>query len=153
MGKLDRRIADLFAISPLRRSRDFTAAGIPRIALTRAIASGSLKRLARGVYCLAAFREGEYGSFALVAGKGAGIGCLPPIRPQLSRANDPVTLRGLDRFSQQGLGSQVGVPAPSHHSIRREISRSWCHYRDGRWIAGEGHDNREDDRRLFQITQ
>jgi len=69
MGKLDGRIADLFAVSPVRRSRDFATAGIPRIALTRAIASGSIRRLARGVYCMAAFREGEYGALALVAGK------------------------------------------------------------------------------------
>jgi len=69
MGKLDGKIADLFAASPVRRARDFTAAGIPRIALTRAIAAGSIKRLARGVYGLAGFWEGEHWALALVAEK------------------------------------------------------------------------------------
>ena len=69
MGKLNGKMAELFAASPVRRSRDFAIAGIPRIALTRAIASGTIKRLSRGLYSLTAFREGEHGALALVAGK------------------------------------------------------------------------------------
>jgi predicted transcriptional regulator of viral defense system len=69
MPQIEPRISTLFASSPVRRSRDFVSAGIPRIALTRAMSAGYLKRLARGIYCLNEYRQGEHGDLALVASK------------------------------------------------------------------------------------
>jgi predicted transcriptional regulator of viral defense system len=77
MANLDARIAELFETSPIKRSRDLTAAGVPRIALSRALASGQLKRLARGVYSLADYRQSEQGVLAFVSQKVPGaIICL-----------------------------------------------------------------------------
>jgi predicted transcriptional regulator of viral defense system len=77
MPNLDARIAELFETSPVKRSRDLTAAGIPRIALSRALASGQLKRLARGIYSLADYQQSEHGILALVSQKVPGaIICL-----------------------------------------------------------------------------
>jgi Predicted transcriptional regulator len=67
MPSLDARIAALFASAPIRRSRDFEAAGIPRITISRAQASGYIRRLARGVYSLPDFQPNESGDLALVA--------------------------------------------------------------------------------------
>lgn len=82
MTEVDTRIDDLFATSPVRRTKEFTAIGIPRVALSRAIASGRIKRLSRGVYCLAGFRQSEHGDLAIVAQKvpGAVICLLSALR-------------------------------------------------------------------------
>jgi predicted transcriptional regulator of viral defense system len=69
MGTLDSKIANLFTSEPLRRSKDFTAAGIPRVSLSRALGAGQVKRLARGIYCLADYQPNEGGDLALVARK------------------------------------------------------------------------------------
>jgi len=49
------------------RARDFAQAGIPMIVISRAVAAGKIKRLARGVYCRADYRQNENGDLALVA--------------------------------------------------------------------------------------
>jgi predicted transcriptional regulator of viral defense system len=67
MSMLDVRIAKLFVSAPLRRSRDFVAAGVPRVTISRAMAAGQIKRLAHGLYCLADFLQNESGDLALVA--------------------------------------------------------------------------------------
>ncbi|MBL8965467.1 MAG: type IV toxin-antitoxin system AbiEi family antitoxin domain-containing protein [Spirochaetaceae bacterium] len=64
---LEARIAALFQNSPLVRARDFVQAGIPMIVISRAVAAGKIKRLARGVYCRADYRQNENGDLALVA--------------------------------------------------------------------------------------
>ncbi|MEI6873624.1 MAG: type IV toxin-antitoxin system AbiEi family antitoxin domain-containing protein [Spirochaetota bacterium] len=69
VNALDEKLGNLFAISPVQRSKDLEAAGIARVELTRAVAAGTIKRLSRGVYSLADFRESEHGALALVAEK------------------------------------------------------------------------------------
>ena len=73
MSNLDTKISSLFINSPVIRSRDFVKAGIPRITLSRALAAGQVRRLARGIYCLKDFRQSEHGDLALVSGKAQGI--------------------------------------------------------------------------------
>lgn len=67
MAALDSRIAKLFSSAPLKRSSDFTAAGIPRVSLSRALAAGQVRRVARGLYCLAEYQPNERGDLALIA--------------------------------------------------------------------------------------
>jgi predicted transcriptional regulator of viral defense system len=94
MAEVDARITDLFSISPVRRTKDFTAVGIPRVALSRAIAAGSIKRLSRGVYCLADFHQSEHGDLALVAQKvpGAVICLLSALRVHELTTQAPYTI-------------------------------------------------------------
>jgi predicted transcriptional regulator of viral defense system len=77
MAALDPRIVALFASSPLRRSRDIAEAGIPRVTISRALAAGQIRKLARGVYCRADYQQNENGDLALVASRAPGaIICL-----------------------------------------------------------------------------
>lgn len=69
MGKLDSRINELFSSVSLRRSGDIAAAGISRVSPSRALAARQVKRLARGLYCLADYQANESGDLALVARK------------------------------------------------------------------------------------
>jgi len=69
MEPLDSKIAKLFSSEPLKRSKDFTAAGIPRVSLSRALGAGQVKRLARGLYCLPDYQPNESGDLALVSRK------------------------------------------------------------------------------------
>jgi predicted transcriptional regulator of viral defense system len=63
---IEPRIDELFQNPPLMRSRDIARAGIPMIAISRALAAGQIKKLARGVYCRAEYQQDENGDLALV---------------------------------------------------------------------------------------
>jgi len=65
--------SSLFEKTPVVRSRDFVAAGYSRVALTRAVRTGRLKRIAPGLYSLPGFRQSEHGDLALVASKAPGV--------------------------------------------------------------------------------
>ena len=71
-GRNGHRDSRAFRDRPMRLTREFTAVGIPHVALSRAIAAGSIKRLSQGVYSLADFRQSEHGDLVLVARKVAG---------------------------------------------------------------------------------
>jgi predicted transcriptional regulator of viral defense system len=69
MDAHDKSLRELFESSPVIRSRDFVKAGYSRIALTRAMKVGWIKRIAPGLYSLPEFRQSEHGDLALVASK------------------------------------------------------------------------------------
>lgn len=57
----------LFEKTPLLRSKDLEQSGISRIALSRLVAAGELRRLQRGLYCLPNYRQNEHGDLAIVS--------------------------------------------------------------------------------------
>jgi predicted transcriptional regulator of viral defense system len=67
MGYMEARLARLFKKTPLLRSKDLEQSGFRRIALSRLVAAGELRRLRRGLYCLPNFRQNEHGDLAIVS--------------------------------------------------------------------------------------
>lgn len=67
MASSDKRLAPLFRGTPILRSRDLEKAGIKRMELSRYLATGKVRRIQRGVYCLPDFRQHEHGDLAIVA--------------------------------------------------------------------------------------
>ena len=57
----------LFEKTPLLRSKDLEQSGFSRIALSRLVAAGELRRLRRGLYCLPSYRQNEHGDLAIVS--------------------------------------------------------------------------------------
>ncbi|MFK0571952.1 type IV toxin-antitoxin system AbiEi family antitoxin domain-containing protein [Endozoicomonas sp.] len=77
MKRTNQQILDLAQSEGLIRSRDITARGLPRVALTRLVREGLLIRLDRGLYALPDRQVSEHGSLAEVASKYPdGIVCL-----------------------------------------------------------------------------
>jgi predicted transcriptional regulator of viral defense system len=62
-------ILDAFSQSPVRGAQELINEGYARIQLTRAVRSGTLRKIARGVYCLKEYQQNEHGDLALVACK------------------------------------------------------------------------------------
>lgn len=59
-------LVKLFKETPILRSKDLEKAGFRRIALSRLVASGEIRRLRRGLYCLPRYRMNEHGDLAIV---------------------------------------------------------------------------------------
>jgi predicted transcriptional regulator of viral defense system len=64
-----KQILDLARSHGLLRSRDLSAQGLPRVALTRLVHQGRLRRVARGLYALPDRSVSENGSLAEIARK------------------------------------------------------------------------------------
>jgi predicted transcriptional regulator of viral defense system len=67
MPSLEARIKKLFSTQLTARSRDFVAAGVPRSTVSRMVAAGRLKRIARGSYALPGYEESEHDALLTVA--------------------------------------------------------------------------------------
>jgi len=67
MAKSTLNLARLFENTPLLRSQDLEKAGLKRIAISRHVKAGRLKRLKRGLYCLPDYRANEHGDLAIIA--------------------------------------------------------------------------------------
>ncbi len=67
METTESRIARLFKKAPLLRSKDLEKLGLKRIEISRYVASGVLRRLRRGLYCLPSYRQNEHGDFTIVS--------------------------------------------------------------------------------------
>jgi predicted transcriptional regulator of viral defense system len=63
------RIKVLLQNTPVLRTSDLAEHGIRRIEISRGVAAGIIKRIARGVYSLPEFQWGEHGGLALVASR------------------------------------------------------------------------------------
>ncbi|WP_228378204.1 type IV toxin-antitoxin system AbiEi family antitoxin domain-containing protein [Teredinibacter turnerae] len=77
MKSAGQQILELARTQGLIRSRDISAQGLPRIALTRQVRDGQLVRVDRGLYALPNRQSSEHSSLAEVASKyPEGIICL-----------------------------------------------------------------------------
>jgi predicted transcriptional regulator of viral defense system len=59
-------LAKFFKETQILRSKELEKAGFKRIALSRLVASGEIRRLSRGLYCLQEYRMNEHGDLAIV---------------------------------------------------------------------------------------
>lgn len=77
MDSAGQQILDIARSQGLIRSRDISARGLPRVALTRLVREGQLIRIERGLYALPDRQTSEHGSLAEVVSKYPdGIVCL-----------------------------------------------------------------------------
>jgi predicted transcriptional regulator of viral defense system len=67
MANPKRQIQSLLSRAGPSRSRDLVAAGITRSQLSRMVAAGELRRVARGLYAKPGYQSGEHGALAEVA--------------------------------------------------------------------------------------
>ena len=63
----------LFKREGTARSRDLVAAGLTRIEISRRVAAAKLVRVARGLYALPGYEEGEHGALVTVARRSPGV--------------------------------------------------------------------------------
>lgn len=77
MERTAKRLIDLTRSRGLIRPRDLAPLAIPRVSLTRAVRSGQLERIGRGLYGLPGREISAHGSLAEVAGRvPKGVVCL-----------------------------------------------------------------------------
>lgn len=67
MANPKRQIQSLLSQAGPSRSRDLVAAGMTRSQLSRMVATGDLRRVARGLYARPGYQSGEHGALAEVA--------------------------------------------------------------------------------------
>ena len=67
MKSLDERLRTIFARRPVARSCELVSAGVPRSIITRLVRSGRIQRIARGVYALPDYQEGEHAALLAVS--------------------------------------------------------------------------------------
>jgi predicted transcriptional regulator of viral defense system len=73
MPPAERRLQALLRRSGTARSRDLVAAGLTRSELSRMVAAGQLARVARGLYALPGYQDGEQGALVAVAKRAPGV--------------------------------------------------------------------------------
>jgi len=67
MKSLDERLRTIFARRPVVRSHELVSAGVPRSIITRLVRSDRIQRIARGVYALPDYHEGEQAALLTVS--------------------------------------------------------------------------------------